>query len=85
MRISSQPDAYFGCSWFDDHETFAQSLAMALDAKPDCECVATASSGPLALDLIIRTPPDVVVLDLELGADSGWTSRARSVRRRRTP
>ncbi|MCW2647298.1 MAG: hypothetical protein QOG22_501 [Pseudonocardiales bacterium] len=55
----------------DDHVTFAQSLAMALDAKPGFECVGTASTGPLALDLVMRTGPDVVVMDLELGADSG--------------
>jgi DNA-binding NarL/FixJ family response regulator len=55
----------------DDHVTFAQSLAMALDAKPEFECVGTASTGPLALDLVVRTTPDVVVMDLELGADSG--------------
>jgi DNA-binding NarL/FixJ family response regulator len=55
----------------DDHVTFAQSLAMALEAKPEFECVGTASTGPLALDLVVRTSPDVVVMDLELGADSG--------------
>jgi DNA-binding NarL/FixJ family response regulator len=55
----------------DDHVTFAQSLAMALEAKPEFECVGTASTGPLALDLAVRTSPDVVLMDLELGADSG--------------
>jgi DNA-binding NarL/FixJ family response regulator len=55
----------------DDHTTFAQSLGMALDAKPEFECVGTAATGAAALDLAMRTNPDVVVMDLQLGAESG--------------
>ncbi|MDQ1750629.1 MAG: hypothetical protein QOE71_1685 [Pseudonocardiales bacterium] len=61
----------------DDHTTFAELLADALDAKPDFECVGTAATGAAALDLAVRTNPDVVVMDIQLGAESGLSITRR--------
>ena len=55
----------------DDHNTFADLLAMALSSEEDFQCVGTASTGAAALDLATRLRPDIVVMDIQLGAESG--------------
>lgn len=55
----------------DDHALLLEGLRSMLDAEPDLEVVATATSGEQALDLVRREKPDVVVLDIELDGMSG--------------
>ena len=66
-----QQDAVLSIVVVDDHRTFADLLMMALDAQPDLTCVGSASSAAEALELVGRTRPDVVVMDLQLGGDDG--------------
>jgi DNA-binding NarL/FixJ family response regulator len=61
----------------DDHHTFAELLAIALDTEPDFECVGTAAGATDALDVAMRTRPDIVVMDIELGPDSGLAAARR--------
>lgn len=55
----------------DDHTTFTELLAGALDREPDFCTVGTAESGVRALELSAELLPDVIVLDHHLPDGSG--------------
>ena len=55
----------------DDHELVLEGLRSLLEAEPDMQVVGTATTGEALLDLVRRSAPDVVVLDLEMGSMSG--------------
>jgi DNA-binding NarL/FixJ family response regulator len=55
----------------DDHQVFAQLLEMALGSEPDFECVGTAVNGAIAVKLATQLRPDIVVMDIALGAENG--------------
>lgn len=55
----------------DDHLTFGEFFARALDVEPDVECVGAATSADEALTKIELLQPDVVVMDVRLGQDDG--------------
>jgi DNA-binding NarL/FixJ family response regulator len=61
----------------DDHHTFAELLAIALETEPGFECVGTADGAAAALEVALATRPDIVVMDIELGADSGLAAARR--------
>jgi DNA-binding NarL/FixJ family response regulator len=63
----------------DDHRTFAEMLVLALGAEPDFDCVGTASSSAAAIEAAGRLRPDLVVMDIQLGPDSGLNA-ARAIR-----
>jgi len=55
----------------DDHAIIREGLRDLIVSRPDMTVVGDASTGADALRLARRERPDVVVLDLDLGADSG--------------
>lgn len=55
----------------DDHTTFTELLAGALDREPDLCTVGTADSGLRALELTVELLPDLIVLDHHLPDGSG--------------
>ena len=55
----------------DDHPIVREGLVAVLDDQPDFAVVGAAGSAAEALDLAARSQPDVVLLDLELGAEDG--------------
>jgi DNA-binding NarL/FixJ family response regulator len=55
----------------DDHQTFAELLALALGSQPDFDCAGTAATGAAAVEMALRLKPDMVVMDIELGLESG--------------
>jgi DNA-binding NarL/FixJ family response regulator len=55
----------------DDHPIFRLGLAASLGEMEDIELVGEAASGAEVLDLVERTSPDVVLLDLHLPDTSG--------------
>jgi DNA-binding NarL/FixJ family response regulator len=61
----------------DDHDTFAELLAFALETEAGFECVGTAGSAAAAVEVALRTRPDIVVMDIELGPDSGLAAARR--------
>ena len=68
----------------DDHELVLEGLRSLLDAEPDMQVVATATSGEQLLSAVRRHSPDVVVLDLEMGAMSG-TACLETIRAEQLP
>jgi DNA-binding NarL/FixJ family response regulator len=61
----------------DDHHTFAELLAIALQTEAGFECVGTASDAATAMQVAVRTRPDVVVMDIELGPEDGLAAARR--------
>jgi DNA-binding NarL/FixJ family response regulator len=61
----------------DDHSTFAELLALALNSQADFECIATAATAEEAVATSLRTRPDLVVMDIQLGRDSGLEAARR--------
>ncbi|MGW2786833.1 response regulator [Streptomyces populi] len=55
----------------DDHRTFAELLAFALGSQPDFDCAGWAGTGAAAVELAARERPDMVVMDISLGTESG--------------
>lgn len=55
----------------DDHAVVRSGYRRLLDAEPDLRVVAEASNGAEAYAIVVEDPPDVVVLDLNLGDGSG--------------
>jgi DNA-binding NarL/FixJ family response regulator len=67
----------------DDHALFAEALAARLSAEPDLEVLPVAHDTRRAAALIATEEPQVVVLDLVLGEESGLD--ALDLVRRRHP
>jgi DNA-binding NarL/FixJ family response regulator len=64
----------------DDHTTFSDLLAMALDHEPDLTCVGTASSVGKALLMAEELRPDLVIMDVQLGDGDGICATAELTR-----
>lgn len=57
----------------DDHQLFAESLALGVAAIPDLTVVATAGTGSEALSILGDQEIDVLVIDLEMPDTDGLT------------
>lgn len=55
----------------DDQPLFAEALSAWLSREPDVQVVAAAQTVAAARDLLAGTPVDVVLVDLDLGDESG--------------
>jgi DNA-binding NarL/FixJ family response regulator len=55
----------------DDHPIVRHGLARVIGDEPDLEVCGAAASPAEALHALVATDPDIVVLDLSLGDDSG--------------
>ncbi|MDW7711111.1 MAG: response regulator transcription factor [Deferrisomatales bacterium] len=55
----------------DDHHLVRQGICALLDKAPDMEVVGEAEDGMAALELVRRTPPDILVLDLAMPRMNG--------------
>jgi DNA-binding NarL/FixJ family response regulator len=64
----------------DDHTTFSDLVALALDHQPDFTCLGTASSVAQALTLVARLRPDLVLMDVHLGDGDGVAATAELTR-----
>ena len=61
----------------DDHRTFAELLAAALQSQPDLNCVAKAYDADSAESLCAQINPDVVVVDVDMPGCDGITLAGR--------
>lgn len=68
----------------DDHPLVLEGLRALMESQPDIQVVATTTDGSAVVDLARLHRPDVVVLDLELGATSGYEV-LRRLRAERVP
>ena len=60
----------------DDQKTIRESFKAALESVSDVKVVGTAESGRLAVEMVIKTHPDVVLVDMEMpGLDGIATTR----------
>jgi DNA-binding NarL/FixJ family response regulator len=50
----------------DDHPIFRQGLGALVDAQPDMEVVGEAENGRVAMSLVQRLKPDVVIMDVSM-------------------
>jgi len=64
----------------DDHALVRAGIRMILEAEPDMEIVGEAESGELAMPLIRRIDPDVVLCDLNLPGFSGMEVTERVIK-----
>ena len=56
----------------DDHALVRMGIRRLLDDLPDVEVVAEAESGEMALTLVKKHQPDVVLLDMKMPGIDGW-------------
>lgn len=64
----------------DDHTTFAELLAQALEREPDLVCVGFATTISSALEQFVHLQPDVVVMDYHLPDGDGIVAAERVLR-----
>lgn len=55
----------------DDHAVVRTGLEQLLSGEPDIEVVGSAADGAQAVDLVRRTRPDVVLMDLQMPGTDG--------------
>lgn len=55
----------------DDHRSFAEALAIAIDMESGLRCVALAETAAEGLDAALRWQPDVALVDMYLPDDHG--------------
>jgi DNA-binding NarL/FixJ family response regulator len=63
----------------DDHAIVRNGLAQLLEAADDIEVVGTAADGDDALDLVLDTNPEVVLMDLQMPVVDGVTATRQIV------
>jgi DNA-binding NarL/FixJ family response regulator len=66
----------------DDHTLVRRGLRMVLDAAPDLEVVAEAGDGIEAVDIALREPLDLAVLDVAMPRRTGLQAAHELSRRR---
>jgi len=69
----------------DDHPVVRAGLRALLEGQDDLAVVAEASDATTALEVVERLRPDVVLMDLNLGAGPGGVSATASMRARTDP
>jgi DNA-binding NarL/FixJ family response regulator len=55
----------------DDHAIVRQGLQMFIDGEPGFTVIGTAENGATALEIATREQPNIILLDLDLGHESG--------------
>ena len=63
----------------DDHAVMRSGLAKLLSSEVDIDVVGTAADGDAALEVVRRTHPDVVLMDLQMPGTDGVTATRQIV------
>ncbi len=64
----------------DDHEMFREGLRAMLEQQTDLEVVGEAGNGREAVDLVAKTQPDIVVMDIAMPDLNGIAAARQIVR-----
>lgn len=79
----TEPDSdSLGILVVDDHQVFAQLVAVMLSQHSDLECLGIASGVDSALAMADALEPDIVLMDVQLRDGDGIAATAELVRRR---
>ncbi len=68
----------------DDHSLFRRGLVGLLSEMPEVQVVGEAENGSLALDLILQTHPDILLLDLNMPVMDGIET-IKAIRKQNLP
>jgi len=55
----------------DDQPLFSAGIAMLIEAQPDMDCIATATDGGKAIEVVERLHPDIVLMDVRMPGMNG--------------
>ncbi|MBH8573130.1 response regulator transcription factor [Nostocaceae cyanobacterium CENA369] len=58
----------------DDHELTRLTLQLAFSCQENIQVVGLASNGKEAVEMVKRSHPDVIVLDLQMPVMDGWSA-----------
>ncbi len=58
----------------DDHELTRLTLQLAFSCQENIQVVGLASNGQEAVEMVKRSHPDVIVLDLQMPVMDGWSA-----------
>jgi two-component system invasion response regulator UvrY len=64
----------------DDHELFRAGMRSILEGHDDIKVVGEAASGEAAVDFVRKTPPDVVMMDINMPGIGGLEATRKIVR-----
>jgi DNA-binding NarL/FixJ family response regulator len=81
-RAADGNEAPFTVLVVDDHQTFAELLALALEAEPSLRYVGHARTSAEAVKLVEELGPDVVLMDVELPDSDGLATTELVLARR---
>lgn len=70
-NLSNQPQPNIRVAIVDDDERVRTTLADVVDRLPGCKCVGSFASGESALTNLPATPPDVVLVDINMPGMNG--------------
>jgi DNA-binding NarL/FixJ family response regulator len=66
----------------DDHEVMRMGIRNLLESIPDWAVAAEASTGREAVDLALRTSPDIIIMDITMPEMNGFEAAAEIARER---
>ena len=78
-KVDDQPVAQTTVVIVDDHRSFAELLAAALENVPGLTCVGIATSAAAGVARAVELRPDIVVMDIQMPRQDGLVA-AKSIR-----
>jgi DNA-binding NarL/FixJ family response regulator len=77
MTATSTSDAPVRVALADDQPLVRSGLRMILESEPDLDIVGEACDGAEAVELVARTAPDVLLLDVQMPGTDGLAAMAQ--------
>jgi DNA-binding NarL/FixJ family response regulator len=74
---TQQPDHVITVLLADDQDLIRAGFAMVINSQPDMHVVGQASDGAQAVELVKKTHPDVVLMDVRMPGENGISATGR--------